>query len=171
MELGAAGWDQTLHNEAAAAKDCMFVYVCDVATGWTWLCTLPLADFHRVSSQARSTPSVATAVRAGIADLVAAAAAGAPREPVDGSDWEHQLSLLLSAYAGGTKTWAAAEGFRHGGHFVVVNYPHASGVGSVLRPFAIPNTGGVLPPWQLNEYLKEVVLRDTRLHPEWFNQP
>lgn len=168
MELSAAGWDPAVHNEAAAAKDCVFAYVCDVFTGWSWLCTLPQGDFREIGLKSQAMPAHADAIRAGIADLVTAAAAGKPRDALDGVDWEHQLSLLVAAYAGTTRTWELAGGFRQGGHFMVAHYTLGSAGGNVLRPFAAPHTGGVLPPWQLNELLKEVVQRDALRHPEWF---
>ena len=77
---------------------------------------------------------------------------------------------MLAAYAGTTQTWALADGFQVGGHFIVLYYRQAGQQHGMLRPFALPASASsreILPIDKLRGVVAQVVAMDRSRHPDW----
>jgi hypothetical protein len=81
--------------------------------------------------------------------------------------WQEQLALLAATYAGTTKTWAAADRFAEGGHFVVIHYRASGALAGALRPFALNYGQQVIPAGMLLESVQKVISLDSVRHPDW----
>ena len=72
------------------------LYVCDSATGWTWLCSITRARFTATSNQAsRERPAVVDAIRGKLGDVIYRAAMKREPDPADAAQWEQVLGSML----------------------------------------------------------------------------
>lgn len=167
----AAGWESAVHDPAVAAGPCVLSYVWDQASGWLWVCSTSPAQFDRQADKgARAKPKVVDGIRLALGELIFHAANGAAVDLGLGATWEQALGSMLAAYAGTTQTWALADGFPGGGHFIVLYYRKAGQQHGMLRPFALPRSASareVLPVEKLREVVGQVVAMDSARHPEW----
>lgn len=169
MQMGAAGWEQRMHDPAVASGPVVFVYAHDVVTGWTWMGASERESFVRASEKASADKELTVAARAGCGHIISLAADGKPPTPESGLDWEQQLGQVLSLYAGTTKVWQVADHLRSGGHFVVLHYRAPGSREGMLRPFALPaGDNDVLTADELHALIRQVVTMDRTNHPEWF---
>lgn len=129
---------------------------------------MSLPAFVEMSLHSHNTPGEASAIQSSVASVAGKAAEGSPPAPLDGLTWEQQLGGLLALYAGTTKTWEVAKRFADGGHFIVLNYRKAGDQNGLLRPFAMGDTGGVIPADELERAIAKVIAADRQRHPEWF---
>ena len=167
----AAGWESAVHDPAIAAGPSVLSYVWDQASGWIWVCSAGVEQFDRQADKAsRARPKVVDGIRSALGELIFHAANGAAVDLGLGESWEQSLGSMLAAYAGTTQTWALADGFPGGGHFIVLYYRKAGQKHGMLRPFALPRSASareVLPVEQLREVIGQVLETDRARHPEW----
>lgn len=167
----AAGWESAVHDPAVAAGPSVLSYVWDQASGWIWVCSTSSAQFDKQADKAsRAKPKVVDGIRSALGELVFHAANGAAVDLGLGESWEQALGSMLAAYAGTTQTWALADGFTGGGHFIVLYYRKAGQQFGMLRPFALPQSASareVLPIEQLRGVIGQVLEMDRARHPEW----
>lgn len=167
----AAGWSSAVHDPAIAAGPSVLSYVWDQPSGWIWVCSAGVEQFDRQADKAsRARPKVVDGIRAAVGELVFHAANGAAVDLGLGESWEQALGSMLAAYAGTTQTWALADGFPGGGHFIVMYYRKAGQQHGMLRPFALPRTASareVLPVERLRAAIGQVIELDRARHPEW----
>lgn len=167
----AAGWDSAVHDPAIAAGPCVLSYVWDQPSGWFWVCSAGVEQFDRQADKAaRAKPKVVDGIRSALGDLIIHAAGGSPDALGLGETWEQALAAMLAAYAGTTQTWALADGFPAGGHFIVLYYRQAGQQHGMLRPFALPASASsreVLPVDTLQGVIDQVVGMDRVRHPDW----
>lgn len=167
--LGAAGWDMRQFDNEVAAGPAVFVYYFDKPTGFIWMAQMDRKLFVEVSTRTSRDMKLKRPLSDALYCLTYEVTAGKPPAPVDGLNWEEMLSILLAAYAGTTGAWKQGNGMREGGHFIVLNYRNsATAKDSLLRPFALTNTGAVLPADGLQGYIQQVMQMDRVKHPEWF---
>lgn len=174
-EAAASGWDlRVVDPQMMAGGDTVSLYVWDRPTNWVWTCSIDRTQFHKAAEKASgSGRKIVDSIRGDLAYAVAQAAAGTPMSRRDGLGWEEELALLLSAYAGTTKTYRATDGFKNGGSFIVLNYRTGLIAEGILRPVAMPlrspeEKNALLPFETLQNTIKEVVNLDLMNHPEWF---
>lgn len=167
----AAGWESAVHDAAIAAGPCVLSYVWDQPSGWIWVCSASVGQFDQQADKAsRAKPKVVDGVRSALGDLIVHAANGAPDALGLGESWEQALAAMLAAYAGTTQTWALADGFPAGGHFIVLYYRKAGQQTGMLRPFALPGSVSareVLAVDKLRGVIRQVVEMDRARHPDW----
>ena len=167
----AAGWESAVHDPAIAAGPCVLSYVWDQASGWIWVCSTSPAQFDKQADKAsRAKRKVVDGIRSALGELIFHAANGAAVDLGLGDTWEQALGSMLAAYAGTTQTWALADGFPAGGHFIVLYYRKAGQQHGMLRPFALPRTASareILPVEQLRAVIGQVIEMDRARHPEW----
>lgn len=165
----SAGWTPSVRDVAISSAPQIFLYVWDMPSDWVWMCTASLEEFRKLSRAAQDGAVEAETVRGLLGSVIGAAADGRPPQEQCDMDWEEQLGLALSLYAGGTTTYKAANGFPEGGHFIVLNYRSAGARTSKLRPFAAPGRAQVpLSPEVLLAHKAQVLALDRGRHPEWF---
>lgn len=167
----AAGWESAVINPAIAAGPSVLSYVWDQASGWIWVCSASIEQFDEQADKAsRAKPKIVDGVRSALGELIFHAANGAAVDLGLGESWEQALGSMLAAYAGTTQTWALADGFPGGGHFIVLYYRKAGQQLGMLRPFALPQSASareVLPVEKLRGVIGQVVKMDRSRHPEW----
>ena len=167
----AAGWESAVHDPAIAAGPSVLSYVWDQASGWIWVCSTSPAQFDKQADKAsRAKRKVVDGIRSALGELIFHAANGAAVDLGLGDTWEQALGSMLAAYAGTTQTWALADGFPGGGHFIVLYYRKAGQQHGMLRPFALPCSASareVLPVEQLRGVIGQVLETDRARHPEW----
>lgn len=163
------GWDSAVHNLTAAKGDQVFLYVHDIATRWTWMVSVARAGFHTAANMGRNLGSDKTLdLRHALSSIAIGLAA---RNIAAGtSEEEKMLGNALCLYAGGTKTFIAADEFKVGGHFCVILYRKDRQAEEVmLRPFALPGeTDKPIPANILVDAVLQVAEIDKARHPEWF---
>lgn len=169
LTLQAAGWTPGTLNAIPLTGPQIKLYVWDRPTNWAWLCSVPAPFFRDAVRHARLHDKDWADIRGIVAYLVAQAATGTPPPTVSGHDWEHQLALGLSLYAGTTQTLAAADDLQQGGHFCVSNYRRAGERDGKLRPFVLGGPpDAVVPADDFCTMVQEVQSMDLARHPEWF---
>lgn len=169
VTLGAAGWQAGKVVPDQLIGPQVRLYVWDRPTGWAWTCSVAREDFLRIASESSGKKANWDAIRGCVAYVVARAAGGSPPAPVSSTDWETQLAVLLSAYAGSTQTWAAAGKLAEGGHFVVLNYRPATVADGKLRPFVLGGAAEeIVSAEEFMDRVREVEGIDLQRHPEWF---
>lgn len=168
MTLTASGWSADIKDEQALAGPMIRLYVWDRPSEWCWMCAVPRDAFLLVARASQAAPANWELYRAAVAIHLFEAARGSAAATF-GADWEHQLAAALSAYAGTTQTWKAADELAEGGHFIVCNY-RATLLerDGRLRPFVAPGGDSALPADGLLEVIEQVVAIDQKRHPEWF---
>jgi hypothetical protein len=166
-EFEAAGWDHNVHDIEESTGPQVYSYLYDHATGWTWLCTSPVESFNRAAESTRVDATLAEAARSGLGEVLSRAADGSPPGHIGPLSWQEQLALLAATYAGTTKTWAAADRFAEGGHFVVIHYRASGALAGALRPFALNYGQQVIPAGMLLESVQKVISLDSVRHPDW----
>lgn len=163
----SGGWEVEIQDAdvLAAPGPKAYLYMFDRLSGWTWMAAVSLQDFHRIAAEGRAMGAgERQAVCAGLADL---AASVANRSVALDHDAMHRLAVLLSLYAGGTKTFQAANGFPDGAHFVAIVYREQGG-GALLRPFAMAAAPGApVAADVLAVSVGQVMQIDWERHPEW----
>lgn len=168
----ASGWESVVHDAAIAAGPCVLSYVWDQPSGWIWVCSAGVEQFDQLADKgSRAKAKAVDGIRSALGDLIFHAANGAAVDLGLGESWEQALASALAAYAGTTQTWALADGFPAGGHFIVLHYRKTGQRAGMLRPFALPASASareVLPVDKLRALVGQVVTMDRARHPSWF---
>lgn len=169
-KLDVAGWDANIYAPETLGKP-VFLYVWDQPTKWVWSCAVPRAGFYEVASAwatGKRTAGEVEGVRNGLGSLISGSAGQVKPVPVGEPNWEEQLALALSAYAGTTRIFEAAGRLEDGGHFVVMHYRKGGSSEGKLRPFVVPDSSGtILPADELLGRIDSVLAMDKERHPEW----
>jgi len=166
----AQGWDSAIHDLNAAKGDQMFLYFHDTATRWTWMVSVSREGFHAAAKVGRNMSPEKTIELRHVLSSVAIdlanknIAAGTSKE-------EKLLGSAMCRYAGGTKTFQAAEGFKDGGHFCAILYRKDRNAEEAnLRPFALKAPPDKPVPVDVfMGTVLQVVEIDSARHPEWVN--
>lgn len=168
--LSAYGWSMHKYDAVAVDEPSVFIYFYDMPTNYIWMMQIVRSDFIEISTMASGQPKLKKDYSDALAEIIYQVAGGITPKPINGITWEHLLGMLLASYAGTTSAWIHADAMRNGGHFIVMNYRKSKNdKDSLLRPFAILNTGHtVLPASTFQEYLTDVIKNDKDKHPEWF---
>ncbi|MCC5611224.1 hypothetical protein LC612_31825 [Nostoc sp. CHAB 5834] len=168
MKLHAAGWQVGTTNQEHAGASSVVLYLYDQPTGWTWLCSVPQETFTATSTEAHNTPALTESIRGGLGKLIQSCADTGSAPALEDLDWESQLALTATAYAGTTKTWEIMKKMSEGGHFIVLNYRKTGKIEGMLRPVAMPGNDGFIPADEFQDLVKQVMAGDKARHPEWF---
>lgn len=164
-----SGWDSKILDEDVRHVPVCYIYLVDEPTGFMWMAAVPRDEFLRLSMVAfQGSDSFIANVRSACGTLLIAAATERYADFLPDLSWEHQLASSAVLYAGTTQTWAMADRFQNGGHFIVIHYRRAGKFGQ-LRPFALMNDRDApLTVEALEQALDEVSIADRTRHPEWF---
>lgn len=166
--VASMGWDAKLHDldNVVSAAPRSYLYIYDLATGWSWLGAVNHEGFRQVSDAGKK--GLVSDRRDIVAALSELVVGHAGRRVALDAEQHRELAILTSFYAGGTKSYAAAQGFPDGAHFVVIVYRNPGHETVNLRPFAMK-----LPPDRpvaadvLAATLRQVITMDKSRHPEW----
>ena len=157
--LDAAGWDVDVFKHSNPFL-CHVIYIRDYRTDHVALFSITMKDF-----EALSPPAPPGELSALLARLLKRYQKGrlSPRE-------ERGFLPVLAGYVKGTQTYRfwrdeAARDARL--HAVINVYPDGSQ--ARLRPFALRESGTVVPAGRLMDAADEVREMDLRHHPEWFS--
>lgn len=148
----------------------MFLYVHDVAILWTWMASVERSGFlEAAAAGGKLMANQMVDVRGGLLAAVMKLSGSTVVADVTDADAEHTLGVALSLYAGTTRTFQAADGFKDGGHFCVMIYRKDVKTESAnIRPFAFPGSPDL--PITVDAFMAavaQVEQRDRALHPEW----
>lgn len=166
MKAGAAGWSLGAVEPDKVTGPQVFVYLRETKRDWLWACSIPAANFVKLTEE-RLTPKDLAEVRTALGARVALYSEVDPTavSPEAGNE----LGILASLYAGSTQAVAIAGGLREGGHFFVGVYSDSSAGDTLLRPFVSgAKTGGLAPADMVQATFEIVEAQDRRAHPEWF---
>lgn len=171
--MGAQGWELGEYDGEQSRLDSIFGYLFDAASGWSWVCKVPVEQTgliqRTVSEKAHVFHEASNMLGGYCEDILEGKRVLSP-------EVSNNLAYLFCAYLTQTRTLSLAGGFKPGNHFVVLLY-RGQGADSdrspahrqsVVRPFALkgdPDT--VLPADLLTQRCQEVVALDTLSHPEW----
>jgi hypothetical protein len=170
MSFKAAGWNPVLHDAHASSEPTVYVYCYDAPTKWSWMCTVPVTSFLKTSQAGFEDTEHTEDFRGGLSFVMANAAEGIPPAQSDELDWERQLAVLLTLYAGGTQIWQMVNRFADGGHFIVLNYRKPGSRDGMLRPAALPPqpNESIISSEYFRALVEQVMAQDRNRHPEWF---
>lgn len=164
----AHGWDSSVHNLTAAKGDQVFLYIHDMATRWTWMVSVARDGFQKASKVGRDlSPEKTVELRHVLSSIVIDLA---NKNIVAGSSEEEKLlGNAMCLYAGGTKTFQIADGFKNGGHFCAILYrKNRSAKKATLRPFALQEPPDKpMPAKVFVDAVLQVAEIDRIRHPEW----
>ena len=137
--LAEQGWmlsDETVPSKPTDAPF-IYLYAFDLLTQWCWMCRTPFSSFNEGALMASQHPDSWEVIRNALSRLESLAADGTPPSPLAALNWEEQLALLMSGYAGTTSAWSLADHMEGGGHFVVIHHRTDAHSYGRLRPFIV----------------------------------
>lgn len=172
MKLGAGGWKQGKVGDGLPGPH-VYLYLIDQPgpEHWVWMCSCARDGFVQTSTDASADTAQWQQYRNALSGMLHDLTRGVIPPPVQGHDWETQLAMVASAYAGTTKVWQLADALKGGGHFIVLNYRAKGASVGNLRPFCLPGDGdanSALPVGDLMQMVIDVMIKDMNNHPEWF---
>lgn len=165
FDLG--GWNLTIQDPSIAFEPQTYVYVHDHLSGWTWMAGIDRRAFPHIASIGENLNASDTGMVRGA--LLGAASIVESGNESKTPDTERCLAYSVALYAGGTKTFQAANRFSDGGHFCVVLYRSSNDKAIAnLRPCAFPpSDGGALSADVFKAHMRRVVAHDRQNNPQW----
>lgn len=117
--LPAAAFDglaMRWHESRTAHRSQVYLYLWDQASQWSWMCSVPVADFVTITAKARKAKSEWENLRGALAQVIHDALQQPDLEQsTEMTDkignpliWADSLGLILSAYIGTTQTFEVA---------------------------------------------------------------
>lgn len=165
--LSATGWQARTVNPEGLLGEQVYLYVWDRESNWAWSCSLSLEQFNYYATKSAEDLSQASKYCDTLAAAIREISTG--RAPTSiGDDWESLLAMLVSAYAGTTKTWELSKRMSQGGHFFVCHYSRTNS-SALLRPAVrVDQANSILPAAAFWQTIKAITDKDRESHPEWF---
>lgn len=179
MTLGAQGWSAHSVDPEQLSGPQVYLYVLDYETSWSWMASVQLEVFQQVAEKFKSMPHEWATLRGMLGKSIEQQAENAKRvtaqppspaaaHPGRPQQWEQELAMMVTGYAGTTKTGNTPGAIRPGCHFLMHRYTTRDNT-PLLRPYLTgPEDTGPLTAERFFMLVGHVVGLDREAHPDWF---